>query len=137
VSGYSEDMTCPYCDFQAAQYNSESRGEGRGETETCDICGYYSYEPKDDYDEYEEEGYPAGEQPPEPAIIPYAKFMAELWHIIWDMDDDEDEFTDELQELLWGGMIYENLANKKAFDIFANKLLEIGAHSKYIQALMK
>ena len=53
----SGDMTCPFCGYTGAQYIEEEEGE---RTEFCDLCGYYSFESKD---ENTEEYGPSNEEP--------------------------------------------------------------------------
>ncbi len=119
MSGVSEEMTCPYCGFKGAQANYESRGAGRGETEYCDICGYYSYEPKEGYDEWEEDGMTAGVQKPEEEILEKAKEVA-MW-VEWTWEIDDDDVVDSVQEVLMGGEIPDWIKE----DIIEKKFIEV------------
>lgn len=48
---YSGNQECEYCGYVGMSYTEE--GEGR--EESCDMCGYHSYEVADDYEEDEYE----------------------------------------------------------------------------------
>lgn len=102
-SGFSEDIKCPYCGYEGAQYQSESRGEGRGETEYCYICGYYKYEPWDDYEEAEEEGYAPSLQEPDNAMVKWAKEFTIMFNqfidILW--NNDEEDYQEAVMSTIW------------------------------------
>jgi hypothetical protein len=44
MSGFSENITCPYCESEFANTYYESRGEMNGTENVCDICGYYEFQ---------------------------------------------------------------------------------------------
>jgi len=74
MSGYLEDIECPYCGWEAAEYNYENRGKCRGETHRCYICGWDEYNWADLWDE-EDEAPKEYEDVPDDETIQYAKIM--------------------------------------------------------------
>lgn len=89
MSGYSEDIECPHCGWEGAQYNHESRGEYRGETRQCLICGWDEYSWADLWDEEDEDAPEEYEEVPDEEIITYAKIMVPF--VEFNLEDSEFE----------------------------------------------
>lgn len=119
MAGVTDNTTCPYCGNIYAIENWESRGPGRGTSEFCDICGWQNYEPKEDYVEYEQDGYKAGEFPPDESIIPKAKQVANWLKMIGETDYDWDEL---FIELVHAGGIPEYIKNNTVEKNFVKAL---------------
>lgn len=98
MAGYSEDIECPYCGYEGAQYNHESRGEYRGEIHQCYVCGWDEYNWADLWDEDDEDAPEEFEDIPDDSTIIYAK-------IIIPFVDDAMEDEAFVDNIFLGGMI--------------------------------
>jgi len=85
MAGASSNIECPLCGFNDAQDNYESRGEDRGTTQFCDICGWYFYEPDD---EDEQPDYPSKEFIPNNKIILLARELVSMLDDILNINKD-------------------------------------------------
>ncbi len=123
MSGYSEDIECPYCGWEAAEYNHESRGEYRGETHQCYICGWDEYNWADLWDEEDQDAPEEYEDIPSDEIISLAKIIIPFV----DYTIDDDAFSDNI---VWSGLLPKLLKEEnwyKLIDVmFGNYEIKIG-----------
>lgn len=117
MSGFSENIICPYCGYEAASSDWENKGPGRGTTKYCDICGWYEYEPAEGYNNPK---YPPVVEKPTKKTIKRAKEAIDSLDIVWDIDDDGD-FT----ELVMQGKILEMVkSNKDIKQLFISEVMK-------------
>jgi len=95
MAGYSKDIICPYCGWQGAQYDHESRGEYRGERQNCMICGWDTFK--------RAEGNNEKDAPKEYEDIPGNKIilLAKIMVPFVDYTIDDEVFLEEI--------VYDNL----------------------------
>jgi len=110
-SGVQSDLVCPYCDFDAAQEDYESRGEHtpfkKGDARTkfeydywrwCPLCGWEQYEASDELAEewynIDDTGERHPDNPyeikPDKAALKEVKKIKPLVDKLWDVDDELD-----------------------------------------------
>lgn len=100
MAGYSEDIECPHCGWESAQYNHESRGEYRGETRQCYICGWDEYNWANLWDEEDEDAPKEYKDIPDDEIIPLAKIIIPFVDYTYTIDDDA-----FLDNIVWSGLL--------------------------------